>query len=210
MAVAQEGSYSKAAEKLGISQPTLSIAVKKLEEELGLPLFYTFNRRQVLTDGGLRLMNGGRQLIDLYQKTVEDVKVTDSHSAGAFTLGLSPLFGACFFGDLIPNFSAAYPNIRITMIEDGANKINQRVEEGTVDLAVTLKTDRTQTYGNCHFSTQRNVALLHKDHPLAQEETLTVSQLRDEQFAIFNQDFILHQQIMSACQTAGFRPKIAR
>ena len=44
MAVAQEGSYSKAAEKLGISQPTLSIAVKKLEEELGLPLFYTFNR----------------------------------------------------------------------------------------------------------------------------------------------------------------------
>lgn len=76
MAVAQEGSYSKAAEKLGISQPTLSIAVKKLEEELGLPLFYTFNRRQVLTDGGLRLMNGGRQLIDLYQKTVEDVKVT--------------------------------------------------------------------------------------------------------------------------------------
>ena len=143
MAVAQEGSYSKAAENLGISQPTLSIAVKKLEEELGLSLFYTFNRRQVLTDGGLRLMNGGRQLIDLYQKTVEDVKVTDSHSAGAFTLGLSPLFGACFFGDLIPNFSAAYPNIRITMIEDGANKINQRVEEGTVDLAVTLKTDRT-------------------------------------------------------------------
>ena len=67
-------------------------------------------------------MNGGRQLIDLYQKTVEDVKVTDSHSAGAFTLGLSPLFGACFFGDLIPNFSAAYPNIRITMIEDGANQ----------------------------------------------------------------------------------------
>ena len=78
-----------------------------------------------------------------------------------------------------------------------------------MDLAVTLKTDRTQTYGNCHFSTQRNVALLHKDHPLAQEETLTVSQLRDEQFAIFNQDFILHRQIMSACQTAGFRPKIA-
>ena len=209
MAVAQEGSYSKAAEKLGISQPTLSIAVKKLEEELGLSLFYTFNRRQVLTDGGLRLMNGGKQLIDLYQKTVEDVKVADSHSAGAFTLGLSPLFGACFFGDLIPNFSAAYPNIRITMIEDGANKINQRIEEGTVDLAVTLKTDRTQTYGNCHFSTQRNVALLHKDHPLAREMSLTVSQLRNEQFAIFNQDFILHRQIMSACQGAGFRPKIA-
>ena len=129
-------------------------------------------------------MNGGRQLIDLYQKTVEDVKVTDSHSAGAFTLGLSPLFGACFFGDLIPNFSAAYPNIRITMIEDGANKINQRVEEGTVDLAVTLKTDRTQTYGNCHFSTQRNVAQLHKDHPLAQEEMCIRDRAEEKEFPI--------------------------
>ena len=56
MAVAREGSYSKAAEKLGISQPTLSIAAKKLEEELGVKLFYTFVRCQKLTDGGRALL----------------------------------------------------------------------------------------------------------------------------------------------------------
>ena len=106
MAVAQEGSFSRAAEKINVSQPTLSIAVKKLEEELGAPLFYTFDRRQRLTDEGARLLEGARQLMDVYQKTVEDVKITNERSSGSFTLGLSPLFGTCFFGDLIPSFSA--------------------------------------------------------------------------------------------------------
>lgn len=209
MAVAQEGSFSRAAEKLNVSQPTLSIAVKKLEEELGAPLFYSFDRRQRLTDEGARLLEGARQLMDVYQKTVEDVKITNEHSSGSFTLGLSPLFGACFFGDLIPSFSAAYPNIRIHMIEDGAYKIDQRILDGSVDIAVTLNTEQLSAFGSCHFSTQRNVALLHRSHPLADAGSITVAQLRNEQFAIFNEDFILHRQILSACRAAGFRPRIA-
>ena len=209
MAVAQEGGYSRAAEKLNVSQPTLSIAVKKLEKELGTRLFYTFDRRQCLTDEGLRLLEGSKQLMDIYQKTVEDVKITNEHSAGSFTLGLSPLFGACFFGDLIPSFSAAYPNIKINMIEDGAYKIDQRILDGSVDIALTLNTEQLSAFGSCHFSTQRNVALLHKSHPLAGAGSITVSQLRSDQFAIFNEDFILHRQILSACRAAGFRPKIA-
>lgn len=208
-AVAQEGSFSKAAETLGVSQPTLSIAVKKLEEELGVKLFYSFDRRQHLTDEGLRLLDGTKQMLDLYQKTVEEVKTSNSFSSGTFTLGLSPLFGACFFGDLIPSFSAAYPNIKINMIEDGANRINQRIEDGTVDLAVTLKTEQISIFESCHFSTQKNVALLHKSHPLANAASISVRELQNDPFAIFNQDFILHQQIMSSCRSAGFRPKIA-
>lgn len=208
-AVAQEGSFSKAAETLGVSQPTLSIAVKKLEEELGVKLFYSFDRRQHLTDEGLRLLDGTKQMLDLYRKTVEEVKTSNSFSSGTFTLGLSPLFGACFFGDLIPSFSTAYPNIKINMIEDGANRINQRIEDGTVDLAVTLKTEQISIFESCHFSTQKNVALLHKNHPLANAASISVRELQNDPFAIFNQDFILHQQIMSACRSAGFRPKIA-
>lgn len=209
MAIVQEGSFSHAAEKLAVSQPTLSIAIKKLEEELGVKLFYSFDRKQRLTDEGLRLQQGARQLLDVYQKTIEDVKVTTADSHGSFTLGLSPLFGACFFGDLLPGFSERYPNIKISMIEDGANKIDELVERGEIDIAVTLNTERLASFESCHFTTQRNVALLHKSHPLANEKSITVAQLRDESFAIFNQDFILHRQILSACHAAGFRPKFA-
>lgn len=209
MAVAQEGSFSRAAEKLEVSQPTLSMAVKKLEEELGAELFYSFNRRQNLTDEGLRLKEGAAKLLEVYQETIENVKLSDYVGSGAVTLGLSPLFGACFFGDLIPSFSAAYPNIKINMLEDGANKIDELVEKGEVDLAVTLNTERTASFASCHFSMQRNVALLHKKHPLANAKSITVADLKEDSFAIFNQDFILNRQIMSACHAAGFRPKIA-
>ena len=209
MAVAQEGSFSRAAEKLEVSQPTLSMAVKKLEEELGAELFYSFNRRQNLTDEGLRLKEGAAKLLEVYQETIENVKLSDYVGSGAVTLGLSPLFGACFFGDLIPSFSAAYPNIKINMLEDGANKIDELVEKGEVDLAVTLNTERTASFASCHFSMQRNVALLHKKHPLANAKSITVADLKEDSFAIFNQDFILNRQIMSACHAAGFRPMIA-
>ena len=209
MAVAQEGSFSRAAEKLEVSQPTLSMAVKKLEEELGTELFYSFNRRQNLTDEGLRLKEGAAKLLEVYQETIENVKLSDHVGSGVVTLGLSPLFGACFFGDLIPSFAAAYPDIKINMIEDGANKIDELVERGEVDLAVTLNTERTASFASCHFSTQRNVALLHKNHPLSNARSITVADLKEDSFAIFNQDFILNRQIMSACHAAGFRPKIA-
>ena len=169
MAVAQAGSFSKAAENLTVSQPTLSVAVKKLEEELGVRLFYSFNREQRLTDEGLRLMNGARRLMDVYQQTVEDVRVMDHNTEGSFTLGLSPLFGACFFGNLLPGFAAAYPNIHIEIVEDGANRIDEKVARGEVDLGVSLNTDRlTAAVERRHFTTQRNVALLHESHPLAE------------------------------------------
>ena len=181
-AVAQAGSYSKAAESLAVSQPTLSVTVKKLEEELGVQLFYAFNREQHLTDEGLRLWTKAKQILDLYQETLDDMKTTNKNSSGKFTLGLSPLFGACFFGDLIPNFSMEYPNIEIKMIEDGAYRIDQRIERGEVDIAVTLNSKRLSSFAYCHFSTQRNVALLHKSHPLAKEPSVTVSQRRDDSF----------------------------
>ena len=103
-AVAQAGSYSKAAESLAVSQPTLSVTVKKLEEELGVQLFYAFNREQHLTDEGLRLWTKAKQILDLYQETLDDMKTTNKNSSGKFTLGLSPLFG----GDY-PKFCVKLP-----------------------------------------------------------------------------------------------------
>ena len=139
MAVAQAGSFSQAAEHLGISQPALSISVKNLEEELGVKLLYAFGRRQMLTDEGRRLLEGAQQLMDVYQKTVEDVRRTDRNSSGAFSLGLPPLMGACFFGDLIPEFNRAYPNIRVHMIEEGAHRLDQMLQAGELDLEPALE-----------------------------------------------------------------------
>ncbi len=207
--IAQTGSYSRAAENLSVSQPALSMAIKKLEEEFQVRLFYSFDRKQKLTDAGMSFLEDAKKLLDVYQETVENVSGFQKAEKGSFTLGLSPLFGSCFFGDLIPNFSRDYPGVQIHIIEDGANRIDDAIENGEVDLAVTLITERTAGFESCHFTTQRNVAVLNKRHPLADRSTITVADLAEDSFAIFNQDFILNKQIMAACREAGFQPKIS-
>ena len=87
MAVAQYGSYSGAAAVLKVSQPTLSLSIKKMEDELGVKLFYYFDRRQRLTDEGMRLLEGSEQIIDTYQTTLEWVRNTESSATGSFTRG---------------------------------------------------------------------------------------------------------------------------
>lgn len=206
LAVAQEKNVTRAAEKLAVSQPTLSMAIKKLEDELQTKLFYSSNRKQNLTDAGLRLQEGVERLMAVYQETIDSVTAAPHKVSGKLTLGLAPLFGACFFGDLIPDFCREYPNIELHMIEGGAYKMNERLESGEVDIALTLNTPRTRSFGHCHFTTQRNVALLPKRHPLASASDITVAELRHEPFAIFDHDFILNHQIMSACHEAGFQP----
>lgn len=209
MAVAREESFSRAAEKLSVSQPTLSVAVKKLEEELGVPLFFTLGRRQKLTDEGKKLFEGGTHLLDQYCRTVEEVKAAESSDAGEFTLGLAPLFGTCFFGELIPNFLESYPRIKVHMIEQGANRLERLLASGEIDLAVTLQSRRALPLTSCHFSTQKNVAVLHRNHPLARAEHITLADLKGDSFAIFSEEFLLHEQIMQTCKAAGFSPKIA-
>ena len=133
-----------------------------------------------------------------YLEEGNQIMVGTNGATGSEAFLAAALIGAMGYGDqfyLIPYESAA--------------EAAQAVARGEVDIAVTLNSKRLSSFAYCHFSTQRNVALLHKSHPLAKEPSVTVSQLRDDSFAIFNQDFILHEQIVDACHAAGFRPKFA-
>lgn len=80
--LAEEGNYLRAAHRLGISQPALSIAIKKLEEELGTQLFFSFGRQRELTNTGLRLLENPRNLVSLYQQAIDDVSHINQKTHG--------------------------------------------------------------------------------------------------------------------------------
>ena len=133
-------------------------------------------------------------------RSLDNVQQANKNIRGTVRLGLPPLMGACFFGDLIPSFYRDYPDIKVSIIEEGAIRIEEMVEDGTLDIALTLNTNRNSNFEKHHFTTQQNVVLLHKDHPLATRKTITMADLKDEQFAIFSDDFILHKMIMATCK----------
>ncbi|MDD3164402.1 MAG: LysR family transcriptional regulator [Oscillospiraceae bacterium] len=207
--VAEEGSFLRAAKRLNVSQPTLSIAIKNLEAEIGAPLFFAFGRKRELTDEGNSLLCDARDLMTVYQRTLDDVKHVNRSSKGNIRIGMPPLIGACFFGRLFPSFRKEYPNINLSIIEEGAIRINELIADGTLDMAISLKSERTADFERHHFTTQRNVVLLNYAHPLADRQSLTVEELKEEQFAFFNEDFVLHQRFLDTCREAGFSPKFA-
>lgn len=209
LTVARAETYSLAASKLSVSQPALSISIKNLEEELGVKLFYTFGRKQMLTDEGKRLKEKAQVLLDLYQETVEDVKLTDSNSAGTITIGIPPIVGTIYLSELIIDFNTVYPNVKINIVEDGCQKLDAMLQNGEIDIECTLPTARTSEFDFLPFTKQNNVAIVNKDHRFATRKSITLAELRDEYFAIFNDNFILHQQIITGCHKAGFYPKIA-
>ena len=206
--LAEEGNYLRAANRLGISQPALSIAVKKLEEELGIQLFFSFGRRKELTDAGICLLENARNLVSMYQQTIDDVSHVNQKMHGVIRFGLPPLMGSCFFGQIIPSFSEKYPNVKIDIVEQGAVTIDRMIHNGELDIALSLPTNRTAAFEVHPFTTQQIMVILSKDHPLANRKSLKIADLRDEKFVIFNENFILHERTMAACHSAGFFPKI--
>lgn len=206
--VAKGGSISRAAERLNISQPALSIAIKNLERDVGVSLFFTLGHRRELTDEGRILLENAKELMQVYQKTLESTQHVTRVTRGEVKMGIPPLMGTCFFGNIIPSFKKKYPNINVQITEEGALRIDEMIENGDLDIALTLKSDCNAHLKQKHFTTQRNVVLLHKDHPLANRDSLSIADLKEENFAIFNENFTLHRQIFNACLQAGFEPKI--
>ena len=206
--IAEEKSYLRAAKRLNISQPALSAAIKKLEQEVGKPLFCSFGRERELTDEGTSLFLHAKELLELYQRTLDDIRRPQKQLRGKIRFGLPPLMGACFFGDILSGFSKECPGIQISIVEEGAKCVDQLIEKGDLDIALSLHTRRNSLFEQRHFTLQRNMVLVHKDHWLAARESLTIADLRKERFAIFNENFVLHDRIMDACYNAGFSPEI--
>lgn len=209
IATVEEGNICAAANRLHISQPALSISIKKLEEEVGAQLFFTIGRHRYLTDAGNVLLARAYKLIDVYQQTIDDVQSINQRVQGQIRFGLPPLMGACFFGQIIPTFTKKYPDVEISIIEEGAVKLDTMIADGTLDIALSLPTKRNIGFERRYFSRQQNMVLLHRDHPLAARNRLTVADLRDERFAFFTKDFILHEQLVEACYKEGFSPKFS-
>lgn len=208
MAVAKAESYSAAAVELSVAQPTLSIAVRNLEQELGVQLFYSFGRRQRLTDEGQRLFEGAQKIMEEYRCTIEEVQNTSSTPAGTLMLGLPPLAGTCYFATLIPEFSRKYPNIQVRIVEKATHVVDQMVVDGELDIAITSSEDQIDHFEFCPFTKQQIGAIINKKNPLAQRETVSFADLRGQPFALLNQDFMLYGQTIVACRRAGYVPRV--
>ncbi|MBZ5752135.1 MULTISPECIES: LysR family transcriptional regulator [Metabacillus] len=207
--VADHKSFTKAAEHSYLSQPSLSKAVKKLEDELHVELFDRSTRYLRLTDAGQIVYTQGKKtLAALTELTTLLDELTDGE-AGEIKMGVPPLIGTLFFPKIARLFHEQYPNVTLELIEMGAKIIEQLVKEGQIDVGlIVLPVDET-AFNIYPFITDDFVLYVHQDHPLARKNAVSLSELKDEKFIVFSEHFSLHDHIINACKEAGFTPSIS-
>ncbi|WP_342600599.1 LysR family transcriptional regulator [Psychrobacillus sp. FSL H8-0483] len=207
--VANHRSFTKATEYSYLSQPSLSKAVKKLEEELHVKLFDRSTRHLELTDAGKIVYRQGQQALNLLNELPNLLNELIEIDTGEIKIGIPPLIGTLFFPYIARTFHDQYPNVKLELVELGAKLIEQLVEEGKIDLGLIVLPIDELVFNVYPFINDEFVLYINQDHPLAKHTSIALSELKDEQFIIFTKDFALHDFIINTCKEAGFTPTIS-
>lgn len=207
--VADHNSFTHAAEHSYLTQPSLSRAVKKIEEELGVELFDRSTRHLYLTDAGRIVYQQSLKAIQALSELnilLEDLR---NIATGEIRIGIPPLIGTLFFPKIAQAFYKKYPQVTLELVELGAKLIGKLVEDSKIDVGIVVLPANEEKF-NIHPLIQDEFFLfLHKEHRLAQRSSVTLTDLRDEKFILFQKDFTLHDLIIQECEREGFTPTIS-
>jgi len=135
-AISNEGSFKKAAEKLYISQPAVSLQVQNLEKQLNTPLFYRDKRKARLTETGQLLIKYCDRILSLCEETCRALEELHTLQSGGLIIGASQTTGTYLMPRLIGIFRHKYPQITIELQVHSTRKISWDVANGSIDLAV--------------------------------------------------------------------------
>jgi LysR family transcriptional regulator, benzoate and cis,cis-muconate-responsive activator of ben and cat genes len=210
VAVAEELNFSRAATRLHMAQPPLSVAIRQLEQELGTELFVRSTREVSLTDAGRVLLEGARRTL-----AEADRAVTAARRAGEGELGqLKLAFSWSARFETLPTlgqaFARQHPDVELLTQEMWNAEMASALRAGTLDAAISLCPELAADLNDEEIRTERPVAILAATHALADEETISIESLADAEFLLFPRELAprLHDTLVGICRGAGFEPKL--
>ena len=207
--IVRQGSFSKAASILHVTQPSISEMIKNLEDEIGTPLLYRGARRIELTDVGQAVLEESQQIVSLFNNFAGNVKESLLHKRGKIRIGIPSITASTIFPRVLGEFKRLHPNIELQLHEFGSKKIRQGVNEGTLDIGIVCTLpDRGEAFEVFPFVEDPLWIIVHARHPMANYSSVNFADLANESFIQYSQDFSLHDQIVNRCKLSGFQPSI--
>ena len=211
--LAETLNFRRAAERLHMAQPPLSVSIQKLESALGAKLFHREASGVTLTAGGLAALTEVRQLLFHGNQMGEAARSAMGGTAGTLKMGF---VGSASYGmlqKLLPLFAAEYPGVELVLREATSVTIMQQVEERTLDIGL-VRVPLLRPSGASLLALERDsfIAALPRTNPLARKRSLSLPDLADEPFVMYlpEQAAGLHSSAMLACQQAGFIPRVTQ
>ncbi len=178
--VAREGSVTRAAERLHISQPTLSKQLKDLEGELGKKLFVRGSHDVKLTDEGMLLRKRAEDILNMADKTLDEFKALGSFTGGDIWVGCAESDGIKHLARCYMALLERYPGLRLHLQSGNSADVTERLDRGLLDFAIIVHEVDLSKYNYLELpATDRYGVLMRKDSPLAGKEAVRVDDLLD-------------------------------
>lgn len=205
----REKSFTRASEKLFVTQPTISKMIRNMEEELGQPLLNREGHSFTLTDSGQVLFAHGQLILAQMQQLEAELADLQSLQHGRLALGIPPMVGHVY-ADLIRAYRSRYPRVELSIVEYGGRRIEQAVLEGELDLAITMLPTREEGVLSALELDCYPIQVVLPDLPRWRGDSeIRLADLQEEPFLLYTQAFTLSERLEQACQQAGFVPQVA-
>lgn len=207
-AVAETGSFTRAAEREQVAQPSLSQQVIKLEEELGVRLFDRLGRTVRLTDLGQIFLPRARVILNELKAAKEEVTDKQFSATGPVAVGVIPTIAPYFLPPRISNFCRKFPQASVTVFEDITARLMDRLRGGLIDMAVMALPTRGPDLECFPLRTERLFAIVPKEHRLAKQQSVTLRDLRNESFLLLRDDHCFRETAIEVCKRARILPRV--
>lgn len=200
--VAQQGGFSRAVHTTNAAQPTISKAVKLIEDEFSIRVFERLADGVRLTDAGKVVYKRALRILAEFEALKAEVAALHGLEMGTLALGLPPVGSGILFSEHMARFHIRYPNITVQLQEAGCATLEKAVQNGKLELSLALL-PVPQVFDWIEICDEPLVLLMPKDFPLKGRTQLSLNEIADSPFIWFERGFMLNERIEKICQSRG-------
>lgn len=205
--VVKKNSFTKAAESLFISQSTISKAIRALEEKYDTELIDRTARTFKLTEAGKIFYASAVKIVQSYHMETEVLTARLNSRRGTLALGIPPVTITIMY-PLLSQYHAMYPEVILNIHEVGAQTAYTLVKQAAVDMSILISPFEDTDFYQLPLMNSEAVCVVHNHHRLVNYDAISFQKLKDENFLIFDDTYMLHNNIFDCCQQAGFTPHV--
>lgn len=206
--VAQHLNFSKAAEELYIAQPAISIAIKKLENELDTPLFSRTSKQVSLTPEGAALLSHANTILKQLADAKTEMQALRGLERGEVRIAMPAMLGAYHFPALFDQFMQDHPSLQIYVEEAGTRQIEQHLLDGSIDLGVVIMDQAREALEVHPLIDEEMVICTSPNHPFAKRDKVTAEEFFEENLILIKEGYFLRETIDRLSQELHKTPKI--
>jgi LysR family hydrogen peroxide-inducible transcriptional activator len=208
-AIDETGSFSRAAERCQVAQPSLSQQILKLEEELGVKLFDRLGRGVRLTEQGRLFLLHARSVLEKVELARTSIVSDTNGVRGAVSLGAIPTVAPYLLPACAAAFMKRYPEARLRIVEETTPVLIEGLRNLSIDFALLALPLRHKDLDLQVIQTEPLFAVLPDSHPLAGKKLLSIRELRGEPFVMLRDGHCFRDLSLSVCGSAHIKPNIA-